>query len=59
MKNWQEFKDKFCRKCMHYFYVGGKKIYQEQVRICQRPDGECKKLLNAVIKETMKNGKEV
>ena len=53
MINWQKFKDDFCGKCMHYFYIDGKKIYSEQVRLCQRDEGECKRLLNAVMKKAV------
>jgi len=49
--NWQKFQEEFCGKCMHYFYVGGKKIFQNQSRICQKGGGECKKFLGSVIEK--------
>lgn len=57
MKNWQKVKDEFCRKCMHYFYVGGK-IYENQSRVCQKQSGECKALYASVIVKTIIISKE-
>ena len=42
--------EEICGKCMHYFYMEGKKTHSEQKKVCQRAEGQCKKLLSEAIK---------
>lgn len=54
MINWQKFRDDFCKKCMHYYYEFGKKVWSEQVKYCHRAEGECKGLLCSVVGKARK-----
>ena len=49
----QKFHDEFCEKCEHWDYVDGKKVFDSQIKVCMRPDGECKELMNAVMKKAV------
>ena len=50
-------KEAICGKCEYYYYTNHEKTFKEQVKLCWRKEGECKKFMDIFLKKLAEKSK--